>query len=77
MTPRRAALYRAVIYVRAGSVVQTAAGEEAGTVVYGGTAPQGAAMLVQIANDTVGEPLAFEGMMLTPLPLPYTYERQH
>lgn len=34
-------------------------------------------MLVQIANDTVGEPLAFEGMTLTPLPLPYTYERQH
>ena len=76
-TPRRAALYRADKCLPAGTVVQTAAGEEAGTVVYGGTAPQGAAMLVQIANDTVGEPLAFEGMTLTPLPLPYTYERQH
>ena len=76
-TPRLAALYRADKCLPAGTVVQTAAGEEAGTVVYGGTAPQGASMLVQIANDTVGEPLAFEGMTLTPLPLPYTYERQH
>ena len=76
-TPRRAALYRADKCLPAGTVVQTAAGEEAGTVIYGGTAPQGAAMLIQVANDTVGKPLTFEGMTLTPLSLPYTYERQH
>ena len=76
-TPRRAALYRADKCLPAGTVVKTAAGEEAGIVVYGGTAPQGAAMLIQVANDTVGEPLAFEDMTLTPLPLPYSYERQH
>ena len=76
-TPRRAALYRAETLLPAGTVVKNTAGDDAGTVIYGGTAPQGAAMLIQVANETVGQSLSAGGMTLTPLALPYTYERQH
>ncbi len=76
-TPRRAALYKAEKLLPVGTIVKNTAGEDAGTVIYGGTAPKGAAMLIQVANETVGQPLTFEGMTLSPLSLPYTYERQH
>ncbi len=76
-TPRRGALYAAEKPLAAGTVLTDAAGAEAGIVIYSAAAPRGAALFVQRPNEELGKPLAANGLTLTPLPLPYTYERQH
>ncbi len=76
-TPRRGALYAAEKPLPAGTVLTDASGAEAGIVIYGAAAPKAAALFLQLPNEQLGKPLAANGLTLTPLPLPYSYERRH
>ncbi len=76
-TPRRGALYATEKPLPAGTVLTDASGAESGIVIYGAAAPKAAALFLQLPNEQLGKPLAANGLTLTPLPLPYSYERRH